>query len=137
MRGVRAAAVAVAAVAVGVATAQFQAVGGEAAEAARLDALRRDRGAWSEYQHRLVTELVRGRISLAAAVDLLLDASGICPDWLETLDCQFPDVPGRRARVARTLVAGVESEAQAEPKRGSGAAGRVVAEYTGMTAGPH
>ncbi|MBN9520237.1 hypothetical protein J0H58_17195 [bacterium] len=132
MRGVRAAAAAAAAVAVGLVAARLQG-GGAGAEAARLEVMRQERDARSEYLHRLVTEFVRGRLSLAEAVDLLLDAGRSYPDWLETLDRQYPDAPDRRARVARTLVAGV----RAESDRGSGAAGRVAAEYAGMTAGPH
>jgi hypothetical protein len=131
------------AVVAGLVGVQFQAAAGyrealacEAGESARLDAVRRSETDQSEYQQRLVTELVLGRLSLADAAGCLLEANRTRPGWLDTLEAIFPDDPGPQARAARTLVTWSELRTRDDPSHRAEVLGRLSTELGQMTGRP-
>lgn len=89
----------------------------ETAITARLDDDIRELRERSVYQRQLAAEVAAGRLALAAAVELLGEANHDRLNWDAGLDQAFPELPDRRARIARVLVAAVEGETAAEPLR--------------------
>ncbi len=98
----------------------------ETAVTARLDDDIRASCERSDYQQHLASEVAAGRLPLAAAARLLLDANRDRPLWEAGLDKAYPELPDRLARIARVLLTSIDDES---------AAVRAWAEFDAMLAG--
>ncbi len=126
----------VVAVQVRAATAARELLRTQEAVTTRLDADRLTSLDRSEYQRHLVEELIRGRVTLAAAAGWLAEANESRPGWDRSLDAQLSHLPDRRTRAAKVLVTSVVAEAKSDPTHAEGAVGRVTAEFADLLDGP-